>query len=142
MARVTVGHELQSEIQDFYARQQHAIDGGRYAEFAETLTEDCQFTPVKNQPTAYGRQAIAQQLTDFAASLVGAQDRRRHWMSMNVIDEVEPDVYEVVSYSLVTSTRIGEPPILHWAGDIADRLVRVDGALKVQRREVRSDSIA
>jgi hypothetical protein len=63
-------------------------------------------------------------------------------MSMSVIDEVEPDVYEVVSYSLVTSTRIGEPPILHWAGDIADRLVRVDGALKVQRREVRSDSMA
>jgi len=142
MAGAAVTHELQSEIQDFYARQQHAIDSGRYGDFAETFTDDCEFTPVKHQPAIRGRQAIAKGLTDFAETMLDCQDRRRHWMAMSVIDEVGPDTYEVLSYSLVTSTKVGQPPILHWAGDIADRLVRVEGGLKVRWRELRSDSIA
>jgi uncharacterized protein (TIGR02246 family) len=142
MARVALRHELRCEIEDLYARQMHALDTGRYGDFAETLAEDCEFTPVKNQPTSYGRQAIAQSLADFARTLSGSDEQRRHWMSMSLIDEVAPDAYEVVSYTMVTSARPGEAPVLHWAGDTADLLIRVGDELKVQRREVRSDAIA
>jgi actinorhodin biosynthesis protein ActVIA len=142
MARVVPAHELRSEIQDFYARQMHAMDTGRYGDFAETLAEDCEFTPVKNRPTAYGREAIVTSLADFAETLVDSGDQRRHWMSMSLIDEVEPGTYDVVSYTMVTSAKAGQPPVLHWAGDTADRLIRMEDGLKVLRREVRSDSIA
>ena len=142
MTRVVAPFEVRSEIQDFYARQVQAMDNGRYDEFAETFAEECEFTPIKHQSTAYGRQAIVDKLSDFAKTMFGSGQQRRHWMSMSIVDEVEPNTYEVVSYAIVTNTKAGEPPIVHWAGDIADRLVRGDDGFKVIRREVRSDSIA
>ncbi|WET83085.1 nuclear transport factor 2 family protein [Amycolatopsis sp. QT-25] len=142
MTQAVVSHEIMAEIQDFYARQVQAMDNGRYAEFAQTFADDCEFTPVKHQSTAHGRQAIVRKLDDFAKQLAGNGERRRHWMSMSVIKEGGPGRYDVVSYALVTNTAPGEPPKLHWAGEIVDSLVRENGELLVLRRAVNSDSIA
>ncbi|WP_409181512.1 nuclear transport factor 2 family protein [Amycolatopsis sp. VS8301801F10] len=142
MTQAVVSRETLAEIQDFYARQVQAMDNGRYAEFADTFAEDCAFTPVKNQSTAHGRQAIVAKLDDFARTLSGNGEQRRHWMSMSVIDEAGPGEYDVVSYALVTNTAPGEPPKLHWSGEIVDRLVREGDRLRVRTRAVNSDSIA
>lgn len=142
MTHSVASRELLAEIQDFYARQVQAMDNGRYAEFAMTFVDDCEFTPIKNQSTAYGRAAITQKLDDFARLMFGNGQKRRHWMSMSVVDEVEPDTYHVVSYAIVTNTKVDEAPKLHWAGDIEDTLIRVDGGLMVKSRAVNSDSIA
>jgi actinorhodin biosynthesis protein ActVIA len=142
MTRAIVSSELRAEIQDFYARQVQAMDNGRYEEFAATFTERCEFTPIKHQSAAHGKQAIIGKLEDFAKTMFGSGQQRRHWMSMSIINETSPGVCDVVSYALVTNTMTGQPPILHWAGDIVDRLVREDGKLLVARRSVNSDSIA
>jgi len=142
MSNAVVSRELLAEIQGFYARQVQAMDNGRFGEFAETFAEDCDFTPMKHQPTAHGRQAIVVKLADFAKQVFQSDEQRRHWMSMSVVDQVEDATYDVISYAMVTNTKAGDPPRLHFAGEIIDRLVRIDGALLVQRRTVNSDSIA
>ncbi|HEY4021561.1 MAG TPA: nuclear transport factor 2 family protein [Pseudonocardiaceae bacterium] len=142
MTTAVVPSELLAEIQNFYARQVQDMDNGRFAEFADTFMHECEFTPMKHKPTAHGRQAIVDKLDDFAKQTFGSDEQRRHWIAMTVVDEVDVDTYDVVSYALVTRTKAGEPPVLHFAGEIVDRLVRDGGAIKVLRRMVNSDSIA
>lgn len=142
MTSAVVSRELLAEIQDFYARQVQAMDNGRFAEFADTFMEDCEFTPMKHQPTAYGKQAIIDKLDNFAKQMFGTDEQRRHWIAMTVVTEVDENTYDAVSYAMVTRTTAGEPPVLHFSGDIVDRIVREDGKLKVARRAVNSDSIA
>jgi hypothetical protein len=97
---------------------------------------------MKHKPTAQGRQAIVAKLDNFAKETFGSDEQRRHWMAMSVVDEVDAQTYDVVSYALVTRTKAGQPPVLHFAGEIVDRLVRDGDAIKVLRRMVNSDSIA
>ena len=141
MPEVLTPPDLRNEIADFYARQVQAMDNGRFEEFAETFLEDCAFTPVKHQSTAYGRASIVEKLNNFATTVFGTGQQRRHIMTMSVIDLVDDDTYNVTSYAIVTNTTVGQGPALHWAGDIVDQLVREDGNLKVRSRAVRSDSI-
>ena len=141
-ARSVASREVLAEIQDFYARQVQAMDGGRLAEFAETFLDDCDFTPMKHKPTEHGKQAIIERLDNFAKQVFAVDEQRRHWIAMSVVDEVDENTYDVVSYALVANTRAGNPPVMHFAGTIVDRLVRDNGAIKVRSRAVNSDSIA
>jgi actinorhodin biosynthesis protein ActVIA len=141
MTSAVVSRELLAEIQDFYARQVQNMDNGRFAEFADTFMDECEFTPMKHKPTAYGKQAIIEKLDNFAKQTFGSDEQRRHWIAMSVVDEGAEGTYDVVSYAMVTNTKAGSPPVLHFAGEIVDHLVRDGGALKVQRRFVNSDSI-
>ncbi|MGI8664798.1 MAG: nuclear transport factor 2 family protein [Jatrophihabitans sp.] len=142
MSSAVVSGQLQAEIQGFYARQVQAMDNGRYAEFAGTFSEDCDFTPMKHQPTAHGRPAIVEKLDNFAKQVFNSDEQRRHVMVMSAVTEVDETTYDVISYALVSNTKHGDPPRLHFAGEIVDRLIRQDGELLVRSRMVNSDSIA
>jgi uncharacterized protein (TIGR02246 family) len=111
-------------IQQLYARQAHAIDGGDARGWAATFTPDGVFrSPTYPQPSAG-----AEELTAFAAAFARSASEagvvRRHWTT-NLV--VEPDgTHQATArlYALVLATPRGEAPRIERSVLFRDRLVR------------------
>ena len=133
--------ELYPRVQQFYAEQMHALDGGRFDFYAATFTEDGEFRHTPGRPPARTRAGIAEELDAFHRERFGGDPvQRRHWFGMVRLD-LRPDG-EIHSdfYALVVTTRPGlREPETAPSCVVHDVLVEEGGDLLVRSRRVEHD---
>lgn len=132
---------LHQEVQHFYSRQMHHMDSGDAAEWAATFTEDGVFTANAHPAPTRGRAQIEAGARKTARELAEQGLQRRHWLGMLQVDEDADGRIVARSYALIIETPVGGQAAVRLSCTCDDLLVRVDGRLLVQRREVRRDDI-
>ncbi|WP_433859351.1 nuclear transport factor 2 family protein [Streptomyces kronopolitis] len=131
---------LYAEVQHFYARQMQMMDRRAFEAFAETFTEDGEFSHSPGQ-LACTRPGIVAELEDFHKRLYNGPVVRRHWFNMIVVDPQEDGSFLATFYAYVINTRPGAEPQMGPVCLVTDVLVRVDGELLNKSRQVRQDRL-
>jgi len=138
-ARADTG--LHTEVQQFYARQMHFLDGGDIEEWAGTFTEDGVFA-ANAQPTPQrGRAAITEGARAARTKLAERGIQRRHWLGMLDVEELPDETISARSYAIVLAVPYGGQTAVELSCTCSDILVREDGQLRVRRREVSRDDL-
>nr|WP_240942325.1 nuclear transport factor 2 family protein [Planosporangium thailandense] len=132
---------MYAEVNDFYARQMHAIDSGQAETWAATFAEDGVFAANAYPRPTVGRAAIEEAVRTTAADLAAAGVVHRHWFGMLAVDDERDGVIRARYYALVIRTPKGGDPVIHRCTSAEDELVRRDGRLLVRRRLVTRDDL-
>ncbi|MFC0098793.1 nuclear transport factor 2 family protein [Micromonospora marina] len=133
--------DLYVEVQHFYARQMHLLDGGAFEEYAATFTEDGEFTHTPQQPPARTRAGIVAELNRFHQRFADDPVVRRHWFNMLKLDPLEGGDIAATYYALVVTTRPGRNVTIAPSCVVHDVLVRENGALLTRSRKVDHDQV-
>ncbi|WP_116041454.1 nuclear transport factor 2 family protein [Amycolatopsis palatopharyngis] len=133
--------DLYVEIQQFYATQVQYLDALRFEEFADTFTEDGVFGHVRGAPAAHGRAGIVAALSEYQERRYGDDPtQRRHWFNMLKVMPQDDGSIVTSYYAVVLATKPGDPVALPTPScSVQDVLVRQDGRLLAQEREVSAD---
>ncbi|UGY93004.1 nuclear transport factor 2 family protein [Streptomyces gobiensis] len=132
---------LYARVQQFYAQQMHALDGGDFAQYAATFTPDGEFSHTPGRPPARTREGIAAELHAFHEQRFGNDPvRRRHWFNMIRLAPGEDGTIRSTFYVLVVTSRPGvrEPEIAP-SCVVHDVLVEEGGELFNRSRRVDHD---
>ena len=136
-----VDTDLYLEIQQFYAAQMQALDGGDATGWAETFTEDGVFAANADSSATCGRAAIAQAAHAAAARLAEEGLVQRHWLGMLDARPGPDGGVRVRYYALVIRTPGGGDPVIWRSCAGADELVRHDGGWLVRERRITRDDV-
>lgn len=118
------------DIQDLYARYNHAIDSGNASGWAATFTTDGVFE------SAQGAQQGGDALKQFAESLA-SRVKGRHWINNLVVDEAAPGAKG--SCYLVMYNLGGEKPSILTTGIYRDELTKTADGWRFAKRTVKAD---
>ncbi|NDZ71463.1 nuclear transport factor 2 family protein [Streptomyces sp. SID10362] len=132
---------LYTEIQQFYARQMHLLDDGRVEEWAGTFTPDGVFAANAQPVPAVGREAITAAAAAATEAYARAGVQRRHWLGMVSVEGVDGGVVRARCYALVIETPRGGRPEIKASTLCEDRVVRVDGAWRIEDRRITRDDL-
>lgn len=132
---------IYAEVQQFYARHMHLLDGGDGEGWAQTFTEDGLFVPpsAPEGVRVRGRADLAAGVRAAAAALAEAGETHRHLLSMVTVEEPADGTLRVRSYAQIIATPQGGTPRLHLMCVCDDVLVRDGGELRVRERRVTRD---
>jgi actinorhodin biosynthesis protein ActVIA len=133
--------DLYAQVQQFYAKQMHALDGGAFDEYAATFTEDGEFSHTPGRPAARTRAGIARELKAFHEERFATDPvQRRHWFNMIAIEPGADGSIRSTCYVLVVTSRPGvRQPEIAPSCVVHDVLVLEDGALLTRSRRVEHD---
>ncbi|MGW0815742.1 nuclear transport factor 2 family protein [Streptomyces viridiviolaceus] len=131
-------HTDSVEIQQFYARHMHLLDGGAADAWARTFTPDATFAAPSMTEPVRGREDIAAGARAAVARRAADAEVHRHCVTMTTAQE-SGDGIEAVSYVQILATRRHGAPRLLLSCVMRDRLVRQDGELLVARRRISRD---
>jgi actinorhodin biosynthesis protein ActVIA len=135
---------LYAEVQHFYARQMHRLDGGDFPAYAATFTLDGEFSHTPGREPARTRAGITAELYDFNQKYAADPVQRRHLFTMIDIDGIEGQGdggIRSTCYALVVKTRPGSDSPEFTSCVVHDVLVRVDGELLTKSRRVDYDKL-
>lgn len=96
--------ELYSLVQQFYARQTHALDSGNVKEFAETFAEDAVVRHSSDIPPAESRAEIVAVTEAYKE----AEVNRRHYFNQLLLTPLPDESIRATFYALIVNTRRGE----------------------------------
>ena len=96
--------ELYTLVQQFYARQTHALDSGDVKEFADTFTEDAVVRHSSDIPQAESRAEIVAVTEAYR----DAQESRRHYFNQLLLTPLPDDSVRATFYAMIVNTRRGE----------------------------------
>ncbi|MET8833218.1 nuclear transport factor 2 family protein [Micromonospora sp. NPDC004540] len=141
MIATGVSTDLYAEVLQFYARQMQALDNGDFQAYADSFTDDGEFTHSPGLPPARTRAGIAAELTDFhRRRFSGLAVQRRHWFNHVVLDHRDDGGIDATSYALVLTVHPSvKQPEIGPSCVVRDVLVRVDGDLRLRSRRVDHD---
>lgn len=125
------------DIQNLYARYNHASDAGAADDYAACFTDDgvLQIDPLG--VTVQGRTSLVIYKQKDAAGRGGRY--RRHWNGSLHLEQIDADTARGRCYFHGFNGVPGQPPALADAGVYDDRIVRVAGAWKFARRHITLD---
>lgn len=132
---------LYQEIQEFYAQQMHAIDGGDVDGWTDSFTEDGVFSSNALPESGKGRAIIAWGAKRGIDERAAKGVVRRHLMTMLSIDPRDDGTVGTRSYVLVVETPAGGQSGIYISTVCEDVLVPADGSWLVRRRQVLLDSL-
>ncbi|MFM9441651.1 nuclear transport factor 2 family protein [Streptomyces acidiscabies] len=132
---------LYQEVQHFYAHQMRCLDSGDAQEWAGTFTTDGVFRANAHPEPQTGRAAIEAAAQKTSAQLAEQGIRRRHWLGMLEVDERDDGSVLARTYALIINTVRGGTPEVLFSCTCDDVLVREEGRLLVQRRQVYRDDL-
>ncbi|MHC0432329.1 nuclear transport factor 2 family protein [Streptomyces sp. O3] len=127
------------EVAGFYARQMRRLDEGDAEGWAATFTENAVCRISTRPEPMRGRAGLAAGARKAVAAIVAAGERRRHMTGMFDIEERPGGALFVRAYTVVYATPAGGAPRVHQVCACADTLVRQDGELLVQDRNITVD---
>ncbi|ACU75344.1 aromatic-ring-hydroxylating dioxygenase beta subunit [Catenulispora acidiphila DSM 44928] len=134
---------LYAEVQQHQARQMHALDEGKFEEYADTFTPDGVFRHTPGRDPAIGREAIVRELNEFHERYAEDPVQRRHMFTMLAIDELDElddSAVQADFYTLVLTTRV-DGLTVGPSCPVRDVLVRgADGRLLTASRWVEHDN--
>lgn len=125
------------DVQNLYARYNHASDAGDAEAYAACFTDDgvLQIDPVG--VLVPGRASLVAYKQKDAAGRGGRY--RRHWNGSLWLEAVDADTVRGRCYFHGFNGRPGELPVFADAGVYDDRIVRVGGAWRFARRHITLD---
>ncbi|UQI46565.1 nuclear transport factor 2 family protein [Streptomyces sp. HU2014] len=131
---------LYAEVQQFYARQMQSLDAGKLEAYAETFTEDGEFSHTPGREPSRTRAGITADLYDFHKRFEDDPVQRRHWFNMIDLDPRDDGSIHSTFYVLVVTTRPGvrEPEVAP-SCLVQDVLVHENGELRNRSRRVGYD---
>ncbi|MEV7088425.1 nuclear transport factor 2 family protein [Streptomyces sp. NPDC093085] len=143
MADVTgVTTDLYTRVQQFYAVQMQALDGGRFEEYAATFTKDGSFQHSPNAEPAVGRDGIVTELVAFHKRYDGDPVQRRHWFNQIVLEPRADGSLQSTVYALVVTVRPGGTPVIAPSCLVHDVLVVADdGGIRTRSRRIDHDQM-
>lgn len=141
MTATGVSTDLYAEVLQFYAHQMQSLDDGDFQAYADTFTEDGEFTHSPGMPPARTRAGIARELYEFhRRRFATGPVQRRHWFNQVVLEPQVDGSIASTSYALVLTVRPGEKqPEIGPSCVVHDTLVHEDGALRTRSRRVDHD---
>ena len=125
------------DVQNLYARYNHASDAGDAETYAACFTDDgvLQIDPVG--VLVQGRASLVAYKQKDAAGRGGRY--RRHWNGSLWLEPVDADTVRGRCYFHGYNGTPGQPPVLADAGVYDDRIVRVGGVWRFARRHITLD---
>lgn len=127
-----------SAVQRFYAQQMHLLDARDLERYAQTYTEDGEFSHPPHRVGVRTREAIVRDQIEAYRPFEGGRIQRRHTIGMTDVVEADGDRLVCVSYCLVAQL-YGDEPLKFFSSVVRDVLVRRGGQLLVQSRVVEAD---
>jgi 3-phenylpropionate/cinnamic acid dioxygenase small subunit len=135
---------LRLELDAYYADYMAALDEARYAEWPDFFVEDCLYRLMPRENHEQGLELCTMlcesrgMLRDRVGAVVDTSTygprSLRHLMSGMQVKSAENGAIATESNFLIVETLNDEPSRVFLAGRAYDRLVRVDGALKLKER--------
>ncbi|MBB6407186.1 nuclear transport factor 2 family protein [Arthrobacter sp. AZCC_0090] len=108
-------------IQDLYARQSHAIDGGDAAGWARTYTVDGSFISPTFNLTAVGHEELEKFAQTSNDSALARGEQLRHWLNSLVLRPRDADTIDANAYLLILATSVD--------GTRIDRSLRIEDVI-------------
>lgn len=125
-------------IDDLYARQGQAIDGGDSAGWAATFTPDGVFESPTYALVAQGPQALAEFAARSNSAALGRGVQLRHWMTASVLTEAGAGRIRNSAYLMILATSVDSTTIDR-SLTVDDTLERIDGEWLLASRVVQRD---
>ncbi|GHB08602.1 nuclear transport factor 2 family protein [Streptomyces thermoviolaceus] len=110
MSVSTVRPDVYAQVQHFYARQMQALDAGRFADYANTFTEDGTFQHSPGAQPAVGRAGIVAELERFHERFADDPVQRRHWFNHVALEPLPDGSLSSTVYALIVTVRPGGTP--------------------------------
>ncbi|GAA1188831.1 nuclear transport factor 2 family protein [Streptomyces hebeiensis] len=136
-----VSTDLYTRVQQFYARQMQALDGGRFEDYAATFTKDGTFQHSPGAEPAVGRDGIVAELIEFHKRFDGDPVQRRHWFNHVVLEPLDDGSLRSTVYALVVTTRPGGKPLIAPSCVVNDVLEVEGGAVLTRSRQIDHDQL-
>ena len=150
---IGVPHQLREEVEEFLYHEAELLDGGRFEEWLELLTEDVQYRMPVRMTRERGQGAdtseemqffwddratlglrVQRLKTDFAWAEDPPSRTRRFVTNVRIRPADDPDQLDVRSYLLIYRNRGDTARHDLISGERHDRLRRVGAAWKLARR--------
>jgi actinorhodin biosynthesis protein ActVIA len=109
-ARLDLG-TLYPRVQQFYAAQMQRLDSRDITGYADTFTEDAEFTHSPGRPPARTRAGIIEDLTDSHRKFEDDPMQRRHVVNMINLEPLDDGGLRSTAYCLVVKVRPGKEPV-------------------------------
>ncbi|MEU0052445.1 nuclear transport factor 2 family protein [Streptomyces sp. NPDC006309] len=135
---MSVNADLYIEVKDFYARQMRVLDDLDIERFTATFTEDGSVAHPHRGEKVEGREAMRAKMKSMLPMYEGLVTR--HWFDHFLIEPAGDDGLRVTYYSLVTQTDTEDAMRFFSSSSVEDRMVRVDGELRIRERVIHRDN--
>ncbi|MFD4574806.1 nuclear transport factor 2 family protein [Streptomyces sp. NPDC058417] len=135
---MSVTADLYIEVKNFYARQMRVLDDLDIEQFTATFTEDGSVAHPHRGEKVEGRDAMRVKMKSMLPMYEGLVTR--HWFDHFLIETAEDDGLRVTYYSLVTQTDTEDSVRFFSSSSVEDRMVRVDGELRIRERTIHRDN--
>ncbi|AYN41978.1 nuclear transport factor 2 family protein [Streptomyces dangxiongensis] len=135
---MSVNADLYIEVKDFYARQMRVLDDLDIERFTATFTEDGSVAHPHRGEKVEGREAMRAKMKSMLPMYEGLVTR--HWFDHFLIEPAGDDGLRVTYYSLVTQTDTEDQMRFFSSSSVEDRMVRVDGELRIRERVIHRDN--
>lgn len=133
--------DLYTRVQQFYARQMQALDGGDFEYYAGTFAPDGIFQHSPGAEPAQGRAGIVETLVEFHKRFENDPVQRRHWFNHVVLDPLEDGRVRSTVYALVVTTRPGGQPLIAPSCVVHDVLHVEAAQIQMVERRVTFDQV-
>lgn len=133
--------ELYAEVQQYYAHQMQALDGGDFVTYSRTFTADGEFAHTPGEEPARTPEGIVASLVEFHRRFDGDPVQRRHTFTMINLEPAADGSIRSTAYALVITTRPGGKPLIAPSCVVHDVLVREGGELRNRSRRVEHDQL-
>lgn len=135
---MSVNADLYIEVKNFYARQMRVLDDLDIERFTATFTEDGSVAHPHRGEKVEGREAMRAKMKSMLPMYEGLVTR--HWFDHFLIEQDGDDGLRVTYYSLVTQTGTEDVVRFFSSSSVEDRMVRVDGELRIRERVIHRDN--
>jgi actinorhodin biosynthesis protein ActVIA len=135
-------HRLYAEVMQHQAVQMHALDAGKFEEYAATFTEDGVFRHTPGREPARGREDIVRELHEFHERFADDPVQRRHVFTMLAVEQHADAVIQADFYALVLTTRPDGSLTVGPHCTVRDLLVRDGSGLLTSSRWVDHDRLS
>ncbi|GGU77028.1 hypothetical protein GCM10010275_09520 [Streptomyces litmocidini] len=142
MTATAVRTEVYAQVQHFYAHQMQALDGGRFADYAATFTEDGTFQHSPGVQPAVGQDGIVAELVEFHKRFEGDPVQRRHWFNHIALEPQSDGSLRSTVYALVVTVRPGGKPEITPSCVVHDVLLVTDEGVRTRSRLITHDQLA
>jgi uncharacterized protein (TIGR02246 family) len=132
---------LYRRVQEFYAAQMQAVDGGDGVAYAATFAPDAIFTSNALPAPVHGRSTIEASTTKLTHARLAAGTVRRHLQTTLVVDPHPDGSLAARSYVLLVETAADHGAELYLSTVCEDSLVPDGDTWLVARRSVLRDDL-
>ncbi|MGY6026925.1 nuclear transport factor 2 family protein [Streptomyces spinosirectus] len=123
-------------LQQFYARQVHAVNAADFAAYRDTFIPDAEFTGSGLPDPVRGAGAIAEHSRRLHERRAAQEVVQRHHVTMTALLDRTDGVLAARSCTVIVATALWGRPVIVAGVECVDEFTETDGVLRVRRRRL------